>query len=143
MYDVVATCANNIVRGRARMMPVPGVQQQPDVRSTLFRKLEHVVHAPDKLVPPCLAKLQRAEELKSEPHIRVSQNACALAEPLFEAGAEFSGRRIARRHDVSHHARAVNGGSELSLVCQFRYTCFKGGVIFPELDREVDRKSVV
>ena len=46
--------------------------------------------------------------------------------------------RIARRHDVGDHARATDGGGELSGFVEFGERCFEGVVIFAELDGKID-----
>jgi hypothetical protein len=46
--------------------------------------------------------------------------------------------RLARRHDVGDHARAVDGGSELGDGVELGERGIEGCVVFPEFDWEAD-----
>src|ERR1700759_2123859 len=113
MHDAITAGGNDVLRGGSCVMPVPGIEQQSDVRTTFPGEREHIVHAPNEFVFVRVTKFERTEELKAQADVVTGQNAGAFCKSLLVGLAQFVFWRIARRHDVRHHAWAVDSGSEL------------------------------
>jgi len=84
------------------------------------------------------AQFERTEKLEAEADVGARQNSGTFCKPLLIGLAQFVFWRIARWHDVGHHARAVNSRSELGGCVKLGERGLKGGVVFPEFDRKLD-----
>ena len=138
MDNAIAAGGKDVLGRGSRVVPVPGIEQQPDVGTTFFGERQHIVHAPDEFVFVHFAQFERTEKLEAEADVVARQNAGAFREPLLIGLAQFILWRIARRHDVGDHARAVDSGSELGGRVELGERGMEGCVVFAEFDRKID-----
>ena len=138
VHDAIAAGGNDVLCGRSCMVPVPGIEQQSDVGTTFLDEREHIVHVPNEFVFVRLAQFERTEKLEAEADVGARQNAGTFCKPLLIGLAQFVFWRIARRHDVRDHARAVDCSSELGGCVELGERGIEGCVVFPEFDRKID-----
>src|SRR5215469_8433235 len=138
VHDSIASSGDDVLWGGSRVVPVPGIEQQADVGTTLLGELEHIVHAPNEFVFVRFAECERTQKLEAEADVGTLQNARTFYKPPLVGLAQFVFWRIARRHDVGDHARAVNGGSELGGCLELGERRLEGCLVFPEFDRKID-----
>ena len=59
VHDAIAAGRNDVLCGGPGVVPVPGIEQQSDVGTTLLGKPKHIVHAPNEFVFVRFAQFER------------------------------------------------------------------------------------
>ncbi len=102
------------------------------------------IHCPRMMTYIMASSDTPKDELRQTYKQRFTESARILARYNVRLGLEFLGLAqfvfwcIAGRHDVRHHARAVDRSSELGGCVQLGERGTEGGVVFPEFDRKLD-----
>src|SRR5436305_8666860 len=100
MHNPLPSSTDNVVRSSTRMMPMPGIQQKANIRPTLLRKGEQVIHAPDEFVTERLPKMQRSEKFEPQAYVRFGKRSSTLGKPALVEVAQLVFRSVARRQDI-------------------------------------------